>query len=339
MNDNLVTRQNFADLLEKTIIPGNCTDEKRYLSPIAKIIMELLPKQLYRYRKVDEYSLDALDKGMIFCSRAKDYNDPYDTLISANLAPLQEINSQFLLCIIKAMCAYLRQGGEIPENIKQLFPQEFLDECKTNAIKSNDAVGDEKQLVENLAGITNTLICKLNELAPLLRNASSFACFSESINSVTMWAHYADYHTGFALAYDFEALISEKPIEGVIISPVIYSDKRYDSSSLLAWAVGQCLAMPTKETDKLAHMKASLYKSKDWEYEKEWRLINLANTIASHPSIQYQPNAIYYGLHISNINKKILHRIAVEKGLKEYEMSIDNSLNKYELQIRSCNND
>ncbi|RLT75390.1 hypothetical protein D7V95_14060, partial [bacterium J10(2018)] len=69
----------------------------------------------------------------------------------------------------------------------------------------------------------------------------------------------------------------------------------------------------------------------------EWlfqRLINTNNMLDSHPYLKYAPVGIYYGAQISDINKKILHRIAFEKGLAEFEMYIDKSSSDYKMKIR-----
>lgn len=73
----------FIRLLENTTIPEECADAAKYLQPIAKALMEIMPPLLFRFRAINEYSLSALDKDLIFCSRAKDFNDPYDSLLTA----------------------------------------------------------------------------------------------------------------------------------------------------------------------------------------------------------------------------------------------------------------
>ena len=46
-------------------------------------------------------------------------------------------------------------------------------------------------------------------------------------------------------------------------------------------------------------------------------------------AINYAPVAIYYGTNIEETNKNRLHTIAAAKGIKEYEMIIDNTDRKY----------
>ena len=50
-----------------------------------------------------------------------------------------------------------------------------------------------------------------------------------------------------------------------------------------------------------------------------------------------RPTAIYYGADIAPINRKMLHMIAKEKGLKEYQMYIDNRSYDYSMRVRRYN--
>jgi len=45
--------------------------------------------------------------------------------------------------------------------------------------------------------------------------------------------------------------------------------------------------------------------------------------------------AIYYGPDILQKDKQELHRIAVEKGLKEYDVDLDTDSRRYDLRVTS----
>ena len=47
-----------------------------------------------------------------------------------------------------------------------------------------------------------------------------------------------------------------------------------------------------------------------------------------------RPIAIYYGADIAPINRKMLHIIAKEKGIKEYQMYIDNKSYQYSMRYK-----
>ena len=84
--------------------------------------------------------------------------------------------------------------------------------------------------------------------------------------------------------------------------------------------------------------KCALHKSRPWEYENEWRLVDYSTRnylVENITSINYKPTAIYYGVHISNENKERLHKIAKAKGIAEFDMYIDYSSPKYEMMYKS----
>lgn len=324
-----MNKKEFIKLLENTKIPEECTDVIPYLQPIADALMEIMPVPLYRFRTINEYSFSALDKNLIFCSRAKDFNDPYDSLLTApSLESFLSLDSDNQFSLMSLFQHLLIDGYEIPETIKNIFPLDLL----KNLIgilrdKSNEYDKTNfKQVVEDLR---DRVAFFENEA----RNCNSFACFSEDITSLTMWAHYADYHKGFALSYDLKSLI-QKPSSGIMVLPIIYNLERYDATNFLASCLGKNIGIPVKRLDVLDVIKSTLHKSPVWNYEKEWRLINTIDRSSPHPSLEYSPTGIYYGTQLSEINKKILHALAVEKGIDEFEMYIDKSSHTYEMKVR-----
>lgn len=180
-------------------------------------------------------------------------------------------------------------------------------------------------------------------LAPLIssviRNAVHNACFSERIDSLTMWSHYANNHKGFVLGYpknnlSFEIMSSQKSM----LYPVIYSNKRYDSDDLFAWAVYNSFGISMAMPDKLANIKTAINKSSDWSYEYEWRLINPIPVTKEDGAIPVKlvPTEIYYGEEISKDDKMLLHNIAIKKNMAEYDMFIDYASSDYALIYRKA---
>lgn len=151
-----------------------------------------------------------------------------------------------------------------------------------------------------------------------------------------MWSHYADSHKGFALEYDFRPTL-KNPIEHVLIAPVVYGEERMDVSSYIAWEFLHLLKVNSRNPDIASHLKVALHKSEAWAYEKEWRMIAYPSPNAMNEkvsTISYKPKAIYYGAHMDSGKKALLHGIAQEKGIREYEMYIDYSSPVYEVRCR-----
>ncbi|WP_410074241.1 hypothetical protein [Alistipes putredinis] len=89
--------------------------------------------------------------------------------------------------------------------------------------------------------------------------------------------------------------------------------------------------------NQLYWYRSYLYKDqKEYEHEHEWRMLyyNLEdeNNYASIPDVGCL-NAIYYGPDIIPKDKDELHLIAVEKGLKEYDVALDAGSRRYDLRI------
>lgn len=131
-----------------------------------------------------------------------------------------------------------------------------------------------------------------------------------------MWSHYADYHKGFAIQYDFRNLVSQclycdnlKQCESLYtldVYPVIYGNKRLDATEMIFEFLKHeafNAQLPFVTPDILFYTKASLLKSNDWKYEKEWRLI--CDCSKPKSAIKFLPKAIYLGSRISEINEKL----------------------------------
>ena len=89
--------------------------------------------------------------------------------------------------------------------------------------------------------------------------------------------------------------------------------------------------------NQLYWYRVYLYKDrKEYEYEHEWRMIyyNLEdeNDYVAIPDVGCL-KAIYYGPDISQKDKQELHQIAVEKGLKEYDVDLDTGSRRYDLRV------
>lgn len=68
-------------------------EENRWILHKNGVAQKLLPMSLYKYYPLNEYSLDALEKGYFYLSNPKDFNDPFDcnyNLITENQRNLRD---------------------------------------------------------------------------------------------------------------------------------------------------------------------------------------------------------------------------------------------------------
>lgn len=127
------------------------------------------------------------------------------------------------------------------------------------------------------------------------------ACFSEKCDSMLMWSHYGDEHRGICVGYNLHELI-----EKYNCFPVIYSNR-----------MPQRKELDIENKDML--YESILTKSKDWEYEAEWRVIDIdENRIGENGKlIEFiKPVSIYMGKRQNDTIKKNHERFNIIKKQK-----------------------
>lgn len=338
-------REEFAKRLHSSVIPEGTSEEemKKIMFPVSEAIFEMMPNSLFRYRplnndlKNNKRQIDAFKNDAIYAVTADRFNDPYDTLLRYDQKEIiRLVKSIVSYETIEGMKAWFAQGKDFPEEVKQILPGDLIDSLK-NALMSIDGISVLKDKIEeSRRNLVNLIESYFPILTETTKRYSTMACFSESVNSVLMWSHYANSHQGFALEYNFRPTL-EKPIMNVGLYPVIYDDERMDVSLYMAWSFLKMLGIEAHNPDITSFIKIALHKSSIWAYEKEWRMIDctLRDITDTKPSkILYKPVAIYYGRHISKEHKELLHEIAQSKSIKEYEMYIDFSSPNYEMKCK-----
>lgn len=336
-------RTEFAAILNSIQIPEGCDVEtlQRTVKPISHALVEMMPDKLFRYRNCSEMSVEAFENDKVYALTADMFNDPYDMLLRFDIEAVKNMfNSLLSNESFYRLKDVLGKGKTLPDIVKQNFDQENISQIKNIVL----SITNDSEIDSFVSNRRNEVMDMVDLYFPLLatfvnKRTATISCFSETIKSVTMWSHYADYHKGFVLEYDLRPTLSNG-IPNVGIYPVIYDDKRYDGTQYILWEFLRMLGVKLPNPDTLSYIKCALHKSSQWEYEKEWRLIdsNLRDNIISENItwVSLKPTAIYYGTNISSDNKNRLHSIAQGKNLKEYNMYIDYAFDKYEMQYREC---
>lgn len=335
-----MNREEFAKRLDGIQIQEGTDPKILYDSvlPISDALTQMMPQSLFRYRSCTEKQIDAFQKDTIYAVSADLFNDPYDTLVRYDIDGIKNyVNALLEPNTLVQLKKYLEEGNDFTNYVKDSFPQGMAENIKEQILAT-----DFEEKKDFLTAYKSQMLQTIDFLYPLLADASkrfvSIACFCESVQSITMWSHYADYHKGFALEYEMRPTLTKGIKEGVGLYPVIYDDIRYDASQYMAWAFLKMFGISAPNPDVLSHTKCALHKSKQWEYENEWRLVDYSTRnylVENITSINYKPTAIYYGVHISNENKERLHKIAKAKGIAEFDMYIDYSSPRYEMMYKS----
>ncbi len=296
---------------------------------------------LCRYRNTNDIEriIKDLEKGLdpqIWFSFPDDLNDPYDMQLP-NICC--EIPSAFEETV-KACCKYLIDREEISESELK----KFLAECDSNlpmddfgeftyclskllqqySGKEMKSFSDCQQFVDGVVRIPYLNICKKKQRERVI------ACFTERPDSILMWSHYAENHTGICLYYDMHTLetypILDKGYLMEYIHPVQYSADASEQIVLFRDLVfSQAKTGKYNEFDALRFsMINSLTKAPDWSYEHEWRMIlnlgNIENPPDSMRHLRVKPDCIYLGANISKENEERLCCLAKENAIPVKKM-------------------
>ena len=148
-------------------------------------------------------------------------------------------------------------------------------------------------------------------------------CFTEELDNFLMWSHYANCYNGICLEYNVEEIKKMK----YFLSPIKYTNK-------LIRARDYINKEDFKRNSSNRLLKAAivsvLSKQSQWEYENEWRIVNILNENNSSLIQMPTPKKVYIGFKVDNsIKEKIIGSCKKLKIENVYETRI--STNEYKL--------
>lgn len=166
-----------------------------------------------------------------------------------------------------------------------------------------------------------------------------------NVNSMPMWAHYSNNHSGYCVEYDTEEKRNE--LLKSLLMPVQYTNERLDVTDIVKGQAENIIRLIEKNI-KLG-IKKTLYedflliwmiafyscvKHSSWKYENELRVLvgkNEKQYISSHPS------AIFIGAKCSHFHKEQLIEIANYLNISAYNMYFDEHTPSFELKYKKVN--
>lgn len=340
----------FADLLESVSF-SSIDDPQTINESMRKIqswIVSNISSKLFRYRSFKDESFPAdLKINEVWGSSILTFNDPLECTPCVdrrsfwnNFISMQNRENR------KRIWEGLRDKSLQPILCKVLQEDKAKQICEDAANCSfEDFLTQSDEFLHMIGKDLKPFISEADfiwvfRLTGMLRNV---ACFSESSTSFHMWGHYAKGHTGYCLEYDLKQAFSKNEELGIrfsfndikdsFISPVIYSEHRFDSTKSFSTFVlntffkmigyeQQALVYP----DVLSSFKAVITKAKDWEYEKEWRLVSefSSEDIKTHSLIaNIKPTAVYVGARMSESHEKGLYSVCKQESIPCYKMVVN----------------
>ena len=140
-----------------------------------------------------------------------------------------------------------------------------------------------------------------------------------------LWAHYANAHRGFCIAYDLDTLLQNDGENHLHYYPVTYS-KKPPSIGLLDIA-------RSKQNGLIK--KFAFHKSKRWEYEKELRIVTSKQGLNSYYHTALK--SIYFGLNMTESDKTRIIELLKGRAVNYYQIQLER--NSYKFKAIKVEND
>lgn len=205
--------------------------------------------------------------------------------------------------------------------IKDYQNEEIEEKTIVEALKMEDVLKNLEEAIERI---------KNDTYLPFLKTFLSkltVTCFSASgWDNQLMWSHYANSYSGICVEYDFEKM--DKFIG--FVYPVKYSSIRPTISlkdlGLAELKKDEDGKLITEEVNINAIFAALLAKNKCWNYEEEWRIINVEGEPYT-PLFVEAPfiKSITLGLQLDDMCKQLLWDVCQERNIECYQLVVNTS--------------
>lgn len=224
--------------------------------------------------------------------------------------------------------------SKAPRDLKAAFNSKEFAVLALLSAKLNPMNISEEAITEmlHIEGLLDKLQQRVEEMQdseyiPLLRTFLSritVSCFSASgWNNQLMWSHYANSYAGICVEYDFEKI---KDFIG-FVHPVSYTTVR----PTLSMADLGIAAADLKSKDRLVKEDVNVEriisylccKNKCWQYEDEWRIINIGEE--NTPQFIKLPcvKSITFGPNVDSLCKRLLLEVCKSKGISCYDLRLN----------------
>lgn len=171
------------------------------------------------------------------------------------------------------------------------------------------------------------------------------ACLTANgVQSMPMWAHYSNNHSGFCVAYD----VGSNSLLNSLTFPVQYTDERLDMTSFMhklaeriCFDLDKQITLGTERIISSGTLVSCIallmynVKHSSWSYEKEFRCV-AASSAEGMPFIDAKPKEIYIGMNCASAHAKRLLEIGTSWNIPVYKMFLDECSETFNLVARQC---
>jgi hypothetical protein len=228
---------------------------------------------LYKYLPFERKSI--LETGLIRFTQPNCFNDPFEALPNVE----QFFSTEFVSGLFRGLAKNdlfekIIEGQNNKETI------EILKSLRSSFITLNSI---EQKKFYNRLTIGDSTENPTTSMKTYWNEQVGILSLSEDYDNLTMWSHYTKDHEGFVLGFNPKKNITEIEKCMIRLKKVTYSLTR---PTLTLFELGK-----DKETRNKQWINDFLFtKSKDWEYEYEWRQVNY---LKRADEIKKSENTIY----------------------------------------------
>ncbi|HFE9682874.1 TPA: DUF2971 domain-containing protein [Clostridium perfringens] len=166
----------FENLISRELLLSNETK---------KLIRNNAPKSLYKYKAVNEYTINSIKNGTMWATSPNNFNDQYD-------------------------CALFCDDV-------QVIQRKILDIYNSDLVKENIYIDSILRHVD-LKHKTSLIEKELNRI----RNELAIICLTEDNDNILMWSYYGNNHRGICIEYDFNLIHNFSEVFPVIYKDEIF---------------------------------------------------------------------------------------------------------------------
>lgn len=251
--------------------------------------------KLYKY--LNEERLSILDDGLVRFTQPQAFNDPFElkpylSSLASDSIITDELNEQFEEILKKE---YLKLPSAIKQNIT--YPK-FLEYSYTK----------KDEVLNGVLAMSKQIMPTLNqEMHKTFEDYIGVLSLTENDHNLLMWAHYANSHQGYVMEFDS--------------AHVFFNQKKSDNDVIRSLEkVHYSNCRPKLELVGIENLAPFIVKSKEWKYEKEWRMLHSLSD--SDVTVSMEP----YDIHLFKIPFSAISSISI--GARATDKTIKSIKNK-----------
>ena len=235
------------------------------------------PTFFYKYKYIDEhhpeYSSRIFTHNELYFSSVNDFNDPFDCQFQVKFLGSRYDKVKFI------------------EDLRKKQPPRLTRKERRSRARKDSKFLSDRAIVNEAYAIRN----RARQAIELW----GLCCLSKVRDNILMWSHYAKAHHGFCLEFSNELHIVpnvyQSDIGEIAPYPVVPLEVKYSKE--------YPVFNPVSHDDSAN--KTLLTKAKQWEYEREWRMVCPRMT----GSYQFMPDcltSVIFGCRMSDEHKEMI---------------------------------